>query len=538
MKKFTLFISLLCPILIFGQEIKKSSQNDDVVASFRRLPTQQLLDTTNFYFERNSYDTALIGYNLYINSTLKNTEYEQQIELVETYKNMANIYFLISDYRMAYDLLIKSLLICEKYNLDSYKSSIYSNIGIIYYTLNQYSSAQQYFIKSLDLCMDSLGLIYLYNNLGLNIINNHDVDSSLFYFNKALQISKQHNDFKLHGILNNFGSYYQINKQYDSAFHYFQLSYLLSAEQNDINVETLSLSDLGKLYFELNKIDSALYYIDLSNKIASENKFIQILANNHLTLSEIEKSRGKYKNALNHYITYTNLKDSIYNANVFGSINLLQRQYEVNKTNQQIEELEIDRQIKENTIRYQKIIQQIIFAVLFLLAIVLAFIIYQNKKLRKAYKIIVDKNVEIIQIEEKSEENQKKPKKSALTDNAQKELLNNILNTMDKADIICDSDFTVDKLAKLLKSNQLYVSTAINDGLSTNFRALLNKYRIREAQRLLSDNETTKYTIEFIANKVGFKSANTFRDAFNEITGVKPNFYLKSIREINTLIIN
>jgi AraC-like DNA-binding protein len=43
--------------------------------------------------------------------------------------------------------------------------------------------------------------------------------------------------------------------------------------------------------------------------------------------------------------------------------------------------------------------------------------------------------------------------------------------------------------------------------------------------------DATKFTIESLAFQVGFKSQSAFRDAFKDITGVNPNFYLKSMQE-------
>jgi YesN/AraC family two-component response regulator len=86
-------------------------------------------------------------------------------------------------------------------------------------------------------------------------------------------------------------------------------------------------------------------------------------------------------------------------------------------------------------------------------------------------------------------------------------------------------------LAELVESNQAYVSQVINNTLKKNFRSLLNTYRIPEAQRLLSTPDAAKYTIESIAYQVGFKSRTAFREAFKEITGVSPNYYLKSAQK-------
>jgi len=532
MKKTILITLFLCSLNLFGQETEKSSQKSDIIENFIRLSTQELFDTANYYLKRYSFDTALICYNLTINAIPKNADIEQQKKLVEAYNKLANIYFFISDYRMAYDLSIKRLLICEKYNFVDEKLQTFINIGVVYTSVKQYDIAKQYYLNALELCNDSNKIILILNNLGANEMEIGNNENAIYYINKSMQISKRHNDAYLHLILNNIASYYQKKKQYDSAFHYFRLSLDHTLINNNIEVEVNNLSDLGKLFFEVNKIDSALHYINLSNKIAMENKFLRILSDNYRTLSKIEKSKGRFENSLHLHETYTNLKDSIFNAGVFGSINLLQRQYEVSKTNQQIEELVIEKQLKENIIRYQNIILYIIISVSLLMGFALFLIISKNKKLKKAYNILVDKNIEIVELQENpSDVNEKKNKKSALNDDSQNELLSNILNIMENIEIICDADFTVDKLAKLVKSNQLYVSTAINEGLKMNFRSLLNKYRIKEAQRLLSNNETHKYTIEFIASKIGYKSPNTFREAFNDVTGVNPYFYLKSMKK-------
>jgi AraC-like DNA-binding protein len=101
---------------------------------------------------------------------------------------------------------------------------------------------------------------------------------------------------------------------------------------------------------------------------------------------------------------------------------------------------------------------------------------------------------------------------------------------MDNTSIICDTEFSVDKLAELVQSNSTYVSQVINNVLKKNFRSFINEYRIKEAQKLFSAPDGTKYTIEAVALQVGFKSRTAFRDTFKEITGVTPNFYLKSLR--------
>jgi len=591
MKKTILITALFCAIKILAQENKEiTTQTDEFLSNLSKLSPQELIDKSLYHYTKNSFDTVLIYCNLIINTIPKNADIEQQTLLLTAYNRSANIHTNFANYRLAFDIFIKSLIIAEKYDLSDELPSIYHNIGFIYGSLKNPEMAKKYYLKALCLDRDSAKMISTLNNLAVFYIKTGKKDSAYYYLNKAISLSKKNEDTNMLYMLNNLAEYYKIEKQYDSAFYYFRQSIGFSKINNDIRAETTNLSDIGKLFFEINKIDSALYYIDLSNKIAYENKFLQIITENYLILSEIEKSKGRYKSALELYETYTNLKDSITNAGVYGSINLLQTQYENSKTNQQIEELIIDRQIKENTIHYQKIIMNIVIIVSALMGLVLIIIIVQNKRLKKTYKVLVDKNVEIMglleirqdeippyqnievnfenttdpipetteteneitaletselethepevipsEIESSSDTltnlNNEKYKKIVLSEKAQKELLNKILDFMKNTSEICDPEFTMDKLAVLIRSNHLYVSFVINYILKMNFNSFLNIYRIREAQRQFLNPNNSKYSIEHIANQVGYKSRKTFNKAFKEITGVTPAFYIKSLKE-------
>ena len=523
MKKI-LLISLLCPIILFGQDFNNNiSQSNDIIANFAQLSSQQLYDTANYYLTKNSYDTASICFNLFINTIPTNADLEQQKKLLKVYNRLARIYFYISDYRMAYDLSIKTLLLCEKYNLVSEKAVTYTNIGVVYSYLNQFDIAQRYCLQALDLCNHSLELIPRLNNMSANALAVGQTDSALYYINKAISISKQNNDIYSEAILGTLASYHKHIKQYDSAFYYYKVALYNSKKNNHIIIEAKNLSEIGKLFFEVNMIDSAQHYIELSNKIALENKFIGILKDNYLTLSEIERSKGRFEKALNHYTTYTNLKDSIYHAGVFGSINLLQRQYEISKTNQQIEELELDRQLKENTIRYQKII----ILVIMLLFIVLFVIFLQYNRIRKKNKMLVEKSVEIIRIEKKvSEKKQENNKTIGECD----EVINNILKIMEDTAIYCDPSLTLAKFATLVQSHPNNVSQVIKNRFNKNFNSFVNDHRIKEAQRIFIEIGIEKITIESVSEMVGFKSRSVFYDAFKEITGVSPKYYIKSMQ--------
>ncbi|MDR2928529.1 MAG: helix-turn-helix domain-containing protein [Cytophagaceae bacterium] len=513
---------------VCGQNSHFDSISDrDMFSSYKHLSAQQLLDTANYYYNKNSLDTALICYNMIINVPVKSKNNAEVPNTVEALKKSAIIYGHICDYNRSYELLIKTLQLCEQYGFVAEEPRIYTNLGNIYYRFNSHDLAKLYYLKALNLCADSADMTVILNNLGAVELEAGKLDSAFYYLNKSLKISKQYNDNYIHTILNTVALTYQKNGLYDSAFYYFRLSLNKARKNRKIEHEANNLNGLGKLFFEINKADSALFYIDLSNHIAIENDFVGILAENYLTLSEIEEKKGCDKNALAYFKKHTNLKDSILNVERFGDINQLQRLYEVEKTNQKIEDFAIEQKIKDNIIRYQKIILFIAIGVLLLVSIILLIVFLQKRKLNIAYKTLFEKNIEIIELQESSP---KKYQNNLLSDDVQKKLLDKILILMKDIPVICDTEFSLSKLAELVHSNHGHVSQVINTAFNKNFHSFLNDYRIQEAQRLLSASEASKYTIESIALRVGFKSRSSFYDAFKKTTGVTPKFYLKKMQ--------
>ena len=529
---------LNCSTAAYGQNLQTNSlQNENLLFNFNQLSQQQLYDTANYYFNKYSVDTALICYSLIINTPVKDNDMEQRKRIIDASNRSAVLYCNLCDYRNAYKLFIDALLLSEKYNIVFNKSNIYNNIGIIYQDFKMYDIAKSYYLKAFDLCLDSVKMIPMLNNLGTVENKNGKADSAFYFLNRSLKISKRFNDTLAYVILHNIAEIYEKTKQYDSAFYYYRLA-LKEVKKNkfvnnhSVKTEVGTLSKLGNLFFEVQNRDSALFYINLSNTIAADNHYLSNMADNYLTLAKIEETKGNIKTAFERYKIYSNLKDSIYNTNIFGDINQLQRLYEISKTNQQIEQLIVEQKIKEKTIYYQKIIWMITLFVLLLVSAGLLYIYIQKKNLSKAYKVLFEKNMEIIELQDNLPE---KYKKCVLSNNMYEELLEKILTIMEDRTIICNTEFSLDKLAELVQSNRTYVSQVINVALKKNFRSFLNTYRIREAQRLISETDATKYTIDSIALKIGFKSQSAFYEIFKEITGVSPTFYLKSILEQNRL---
>ena len=83
-------------------------------------------------------------------------------------------------------------------------------------------------------------------------------------------------------------------------------------------------------------------------------------------------------------------------------------------------------------------------------------------------------------------------------------------------------DLRIATISETLKTNRTYISKLINEEFNMNFNEFVNNYRIEEAKELLLDTSHDLYSMEYIAEKSGFGSINSFTRVFKTITGLTP----------------
>ena len=97
---------------------------------------------------------------------------------------------------------------------------------------------------------------------------------------------------------------------------------------------------------------------------------------------------------------------------------------------------------------------------------------------------------------------------------------------------ICNSDFSVEQLVSVVGAKYKTVLDVIHDEYGYNFSALLNKCRIEEACRRISeDSQVCNYTVEAIAGSVGYRSRTSFTTSFKRITGLYPSEYIRMAKD-------
>jgi AraC-like DNA-binding protein len=185
----------------------------------------------------------------------------------------------------------------------------------------------------------------------------------------------------------------------------------------------------------------------------------------------------------------------------------------------------------------QRLQQYIILAIALALVAVLASAVLlwrKNRQLRQKGRSLYEQYQQLLQADREEQQLRRslaeaKYSRSNLTSEQRDSLLDRIRLVLADAGEVCQPEFTLAKLSKLVDSNTTYVSQAINEHYGTSFSNVLSGLRVREACRRISQ-EGDRYrhvTIEAIATDVGFKSRTAFTAAFKRETGLMPSEYLR-----------
>lgn len=246
------------------------------------------------------------------------------------------------------------------------------------------------------------------------------------------------------------------------------------------------------------------------------------LIKQHYEVDGNESLANKY--ALLYYTT----KDEFINKSRVGKMDQAKLNLELEQTRERIREMSY-RQKMQSLLLWSTII-------IALLALTILGVLYANyRKTKRTNLLLYEKNIALL-----NEGKDLRPATAEIPEKtpheeptqADMELMKKITALMESSPEVFTEAFSLNRLAELVGSNSKYVSRAINLCKQCNFSVLLNEYRIKEACRRLMDTVNYgNYTIEGIANSVGYKSRSNFTTIFKESVGLTPSAFQKLSRD-------
>jgi AraC-like DNA-binding protein len=109
------------------------------------------------------------------------------------------------------------------------------------------------------------------------------------------------------------------------------------------------------------------------------------------------------------------------------------------------------------------------------------------------------------------------------------EIKTRLMYLLDVEKIFRNENLTLLSLAEKLNITPHQLSWIINDKMDQSFSTLINRYRIEEVKKRLTDGTKNDSTILQMALDSGFSTKTAFNRAFKKFTGLTPSQYRKSI---------
>ncbi|MFO8066609.1 MAG: tetratricopeptide repeat protein [Bacteroidales bacterium] len=355
----------------------------------------------SLYYYLGDYSEALVNFQ-------KSLEIKLEIDdikgIANSYNNIGGIYDVLGDYETALTNYQKSLDYSEEIGDRSLISVANTNLGSLYKIWERYDKALEYYKTSLALkkaINDKRGEANLVNNIGSIYDVLQEYQKSLFYYNQAKLLYEEIGDQSgLAVSYNNIGSIHEKTNNIPLAIKYHYKALDINEEIKSHSGITRAYLNLGKDYFKDKQYNKAMQYFQKCIDYDSEFKYTDNKITAIYDLALLYKEINQADNALNMFMEYMELKDSVFSEKKHKQITQMQTRFETEKKIQEIEnqKLIIDKQNLEN--RRQVIIRNFFVAgaIVLALLVILIFIGYRQKRLNNI--IVNEKNLLLEQANE------------------------------------------------------------------------------------------------------------------------------------------
>ncbi len=368
----------------------------------------------------------------------------------------------------------------------------------------------------------------------------------LAFYRKGNQLEAIRHYKKARSLISNKGSYHELwaatyqHLSYtllDSVESACKLSKYLLEQCLKNNSGLLSNAYRGRAwcFAKRGQVDSATYYLEKSAHERESGEKADASPGYYYYMYEVAMIINNYELALK-YLQKSLEQFRKYNRETTAKqLTATRAQFDYDLQKERIKKLRFEKEYEHEKVLRHRVATIAIVAVLITAIVFLYLLRRQLRELNIAYKIVVKKNLEMDEANGslKHLENKKVNSSNGINIKAEEHIYIKLKSLLEEDKIFRKNDLNESKLAKLLGTNNTYLSSIINNRFGLSFTSLLNKYRIDEARKLLVSNEYAHYSIEGIACEVGFNSRSAFYQVFKQNTGMTPIEYIKAYQQID-----
>jgi two-component system, sensor histidine kinase and response regulator len=415
-------------------------------------------------------------------------------------------------------------------------------LAFVFYYGQEYDSSSYYISVALNDYADYYSnhrLIGFYNALGLMDNKAKNFRSAINYFNKTIALAIEAKDTAWIGIAsgNKGMSYYKLGI-YDSALVNLKIDMQYSLQGEEYGSAASAMITLGELYRnQYNNRDSSEIYLKRAAETAKFGRQDELLR----TYNNIQKyyaQQKDYAQAYKYFQEYIYLKDSINPLMIETQLKSVEKKFELEKKDAEIQILESENQLQRKETQQNRLIVAALVIIISLLTIILVIVYDVKEKNKKVNIEITQKNNAITkQANQLKLLNEIKDKIFSILSHDMKSPIASLKNTFDllDANLITEAEF---KMIREKVSNQLSNLNIVLDNLLQWSKSQI-RGEVEHEGTNVKVNEIINRNINLLENQITNKQLNVdFRNNeeiivfgdFNQIDIVVRNLLSNAIK--------
>ncbi len=283
-----------------------------------------------------------------------------------------------ADFDKSYQYMSKAKKIYESLNDTVGISATYLNIGSIHRYLKNKEKEIESYRKGLNLVKNSNDTLRgrSFISIASYYTRANQIDSSLYYYNKALKIFEKLNvEERIYQLYNNMAYSYTKTNEFQKSIAIRKDVLEFAKKSNNKMLMSVNYHNIASAHQKLRRNDIALLYIDSAINIAKKEGFKYRLAISYKTKAAIKAKQKRFEEAFINFQTHKKYSDSIFDRDTKSKI----RELELSKN------FELERQALK-LIAQKKAAQNRLYLILFstvlFFSLLLAFLARKNYKIR------------------------------------------------------------------------------------------------------------------------------------------------------------
>lgn len=350
----------------------------------------------NLYSLSGDYSNALRYDNLALRMSFILND---SLEISRNYSGIANDYFDLGEYDEAYYYFTQSHRIGAKIGNKLRIAIATHNIGRLYKVLEQYDAAMKNLLASMKISReigDDEGIPYSYHEIADVLLRKGEYDSALQTFMNSLKMTRQQGIKELEPrTLAKIASVYLRKKDFREALAYFDSTFNLHARTNNqFGIAEVELGR-GTLLTDQGKYDEAVRTIQNSLSKARKLNARNLQISCYSVLSQIHELKGDFKQSLGYFKQFKSLEDSIFGNDMQEKLLRDQIRFETEAKDTQIAALRSAQEIKDDQLKKQEFIRNILVVVMALSVILLATVYRSGQRRRQINALLLNHQVEM-----------------------------------------------------------------------------------------------------------------------------------------------